>query len=86
MTSSPLITWKVKLDFGMDGTITGYRESLDRLTPSMLMTAKSFQCATYYMERTNDVIKAEKRKQKSIDRIAWKAEAAQRHAKRGNWK
>lgn len=37
-------------------------------------------------DTTVAVIEEQKRKQKSIDRIAWKAEAAQRHAKRGNWK
>jgi len=32
------------------------------------------------------IIKTKKSRQKYIDRIAWKAEAAQRLAKRGNWK
>jgi hypothetical protein len=34
----------------------------------------------------NGAIRSEKIRQKSIDRIAWKAEAAQRLAKRGGWK
>lgn len=66
--------------------MTGYCESLDRLTSSMLMTAKSFQYSAYYMKRTNDIIKAEKHRQKAIDRIAWKAEELQRKAKGGHWK
>jgi len=45
-----------------------------------------FRSAMSGLESLNDAIQEQKRKQKAIDRIAWKAEAAQRHAKRGNWK
>jgi uncharacterized protein YtpQ (UPF0354 family) len=70
MTHCP--TWKVKLDFGMND-----------LTLRISAMESAAQIATKSIE---EISKAEKRKQKSIDRIAWKAEAAQRHMKRGNWK
>lgn len=63
--------------------MTGCRESLDRLTSRTTLTAGEFRKATKTIE---ELTEAEKRKQKSIDRIAWKAEAAQRIAKGGHWK
>jgi len=39
-----------------------------------------------FNEPVEDMIKTQKRSQKHIDRMAWKAEAAQRFAKGGHWK
>jgi hypothetical protein len=56
-------------------------EKLCRITQRI-----DFHKAMSGLESLNAAIEAEKRRQKAIDRIAWKAAAAQRHAKRGNWK
>lgn len=44
---------------------------------------EAFQVA---MKSVEELAKEQKREQKHIDRIAWKAEAAQRRAKGGHWK
>jgi len=58
--------------------MTGYRESLDRLTARISMMTGAFQIATKSIE---GIAKAEKRRQKAIDRVAWKAESKQRFQK-----
>lgn len=67
-----------------DTTVADVRRSIERLAGTILKINPHKAIAG--LESLNAAIEEQKRKQKSIDRIAWKAEAAQRHAKRGNWK
>ena len=54
--------------------MVGYRENLDRLTARITQTTGIFLDAA---ESMTELEKEAKRKQKAIDRIAWKAESKQ---------
>jgi len=52
----------------------------------LLLPDINFQKAIAGFNSINESITDQKRKQKSIDRIAWKVEAAQRYQKGGHWR
>jgi hypothetical protein len=74
----------LKIETGDTTTASDVIDSLNAKWPG---TARPYPIICEYVPPTvEEIIKEQKRKQKAIDRMAWKAEAAQRHAKRGNWK
>jgi hypothetical protein len=62
-------------------SVSDVRNCMQSLSVTITESSTKWQDAMASFDSIDDVIKAEKRRQKAIDRIAWKAEAAQRRAK-----
>jgi len=67
-----------------DTTVADVEYSMEKLCG--ITQRIDFRSVVSGLESLNFTIEEQKRKQKAIDRIAWKAEDKQRYQKGGHWK